>query len=162
MLWGRMRARLQGELLGAMPPPGAPPGALSPIQPRKHHGIPLYSVAITTEVLSINTRRATFDDTRHANDEGGQLLSYHSPCLPSSLSLSVSSTSLQAGLSVRQDRSLRNTETVPPSPLPSCPLVTTLPGNGIVCTQQRCISLSRRLVSPHALWISSVTSLIVQ
>jgi hypothetical protein len=72
MLWGRMRARLQGELLGAMPPPGAPPGALSPIQPRRHHGIPLYSIAITTEVLSINTRRATFDDTRHANDEGGE------------------------------------------------------------------------------------------
>jgi hypothetical protein len=71
MLWGRIRARLQGELLGAMPPPGAPPGALSPVQPRRHQGIPLYSIALTTEVLSINTRKATFDDTRHANDEGG-------------------------------------------------------------------------------------------
>ena len=80
MLWGRIRARLQGELLGAMPPPGAPPGALSPIQPRRHHGIPLYSMALTTEVLSINTRKATFDDTRHANDEGGPsiLLPLHS------------------------------------------------------------------------------------
>lgn len=74
MLWGRIRARLQGELLGAMPPPGAPAGALSPVQPRRHQGIPLYSTAITTEVLSINTRKATFDDIRHANDEGGKYL----------------------------------------------------------------------------------------
>lgn len=39
MLWGRVRARLQGELIGAMPAPGAPPGSFSPIQPRRHQVI---------------------------------------------------------------------------------------------------------------------------
>lgn len=38
-LWGRVRARLQGELMGAMPAPGSPAGALSPICPRSHQVI---------------------------------------------------------------------------------------------------------------------------
>jgi len=70
MLWGRVRARLQGELMGAMPAPGSPPGALSPIQPRTHQGMPVYSATISTEVLSSSTRKATFNDVRHAADEG--------------------------------------------------------------------------------------------
>lgn len=36
MLWDRVRARLQGELMGAMPAPGSPAGALSPLCPRTH------------------------------------------------------------------------------------------------------------------------------
>lgn len=70
ILWERVRARLQGELIGAMAAPGSPPGALSPICPRPHHGIPPYSINISTEVLSNNTRVATYSDVRHARDEG--------------------------------------------------------------------------------------------
>jgi hypothetical protein len=35
-LWSRVRARLQGELMGSMAAPGSPPGALAPVQPRPH------------------------------------------------------------------------------------------------------------------------------
>jgi hypothetical protein len=33
-LWDTIRVRVQGELSGHAPPPRAPPGALSPLQPR--------------------------------------------------------------------------------------------------------------------------------
>ena len=72
-LWKFVRAKLQGELMGAMPPPGAPPGALSPVQPRWHPGMPVYTATITTEVLSSGSRSATFEDMRHARDDGGKL-----------------------------------------------------------------------------------------
>ena len=71
-LWKFVRAKLQGELMGAMPPPGAPPGALSPVQPRWHPGMPVYTATITTEVLSAGSRTATFEDMRHARDDGGK------------------------------------------------------------------------------------------
>lgn len=73
-LWQFVRARLEGELAGAMPPPGAPPGALSPVQPRWHPGMPVYTANITTEILSFGSRHATFEDLRHARDDGGKLL----------------------------------------------------------------------------------------
>jgi hypothetical protein len=55
-LWGCVRAKLEGELIGAAAPPGAPPGALSPIQPRNHIGMPTYTSSISIEVLSSDTR----------------------------------------------------------------------------------------------------------
>ena len=69
-LWDSVRGRLQGELIGALPPPGAPAGALSPVQPRSHLGFYSYSSTLTTEVLSSGTRNATFDENRHARDDG--------------------------------------------------------------------------------------------
>jgi len=69
-LWERVRARLKGELMGSMAAPGSPPGALAPVQPRPHQGMPPYSSVLSTEVLSNHTRHATFNDVRHATDEG--------------------------------------------------------------------------------------------
>lgn len=42
--------RAQAELQGALPPPGAPPGARAPINPRA--SCPVYAAELTTEVLS--------------------------------------------------------------------------------------------------------------
>lgn len=70
ILWEGLGKRLQGELIGAMAPPGSPPGALSPVQPRFHTGMPAYTATLTTEVLSPGTRSATYEDTRHARDDG--------------------------------------------------------------------------------------------
>lgn len=47
-------ARLQAELQGALPPPGAPPGALAPINPRA--SCPVYVADLTTEVLSADSQ----------------------------------------------------------------------------------------------------------
>ena len=69
-LWTTLRARVEGELSGAMPPPGAPAGAMSPVQPRQHHGMPTYTLPIHTEVLRMNTRLASHDERRHAQDDG--------------------------------------------------------------------------------------------
>jgi hypothetical protein len=71
-LWSFVRAKLSGELMGAMPPPGAPPGALSPVQPRWHPGMPVYTANLSTEVMSAGSRSATFEDMRHARDDGGE------------------------------------------------------------------------------------------
>lgn len=71
-LWSFIRAKLSGELMGAMPPPGAPPGALSPVQPRWHPGMPVYTANLSTEVMSAGSRSATFEDMRHARDDGGK------------------------------------------------------------------------------------------
>lgn len=70
MLWEGLGKRLQGELIGAMAPPGAPPGALSPVQPRSHSGYTAYTATLTTEVLSPGTRSANYEDMRHARDDG--------------------------------------------------------------------------------------------
>lgn len=69
-LYGGLRSRLQGELMGALPPPGAPPGALSPVQPRSHLGMLPFTTLLTTEVLSRGTRSASYEDVRHARDDG--------------------------------------------------------------------------------------------
>ena len=69
-LWEGIGKRLQGELIGAMAPPGAPAGALSPVQPRNHIGMPSYATTLTTEVLSPGTRISTYEDMRHARDDG--------------------------------------------------------------------------------------------
>lgn len=69
-LWMTVRARIEGELSGAMPPPGAPAGAMSPVQPRQHNGMPTYTLPIHTEVLRKNTRLASYDERRHAQDDG--------------------------------------------------------------------------------------------
>lgn len=75
-LWSFIRAKLHGELMGIMPPPGAPPGALSPIQPRWHPGMPVYTATISTEVMSAGSRSATYEDMRHARDDGGYYCYY--------------------------------------------------------------------------------------
>jgi hypothetical protein len=68
-LWIATRAKLAGEIDGHMPPPGSPLGALAPVQPRSHFGMPIYSAVLTTEVLKASTREASFSDTRHARDD---------------------------------------------------------------------------------------------
>jgi hypothetical protein len=68
--WEQVRGRLQGELIGARAAPGSPSGALSPLNPRQHQGMPSYTAVITTEVLSNSTRNASFYDIAHARDEG--------------------------------------------------------------------------------------------
>ena len=70
ILWEGLGKRLQGELIGAMAPPGSPAGALSPVQPRNHIGMPPYATTLTTEVLSPGTRSSTYEDMRHARDDG--------------------------------------------------------------------------------------------
>jgi hypothetical protein len=60
-----------GEICGCLPPPGSPPGALSPVQARPYRGMPLHSILLTTEVLSAQTRQAHYEDVRHARDDGG-------------------------------------------------------------------------------------------
>ena len=68
--WGSVRDRLKGELLGARAAPGSPSGALSPLNPRQHQGMPPYTAVITTEILSNSTRNASYYDIAHARDEG--------------------------------------------------------------------------------------------
>ena len=69
-LWDSVRQKLEGEVIGAAAPPGAPPGSLSPIQPRIHSGMAIYTNTLTTEVLSNDTRSAAYEDVRHARDDG--------------------------------------------------------------------------------------------
>jgi len=69
-LWANVRLRLEAELAGALPPPGAPPGALAPLSPRGLTACPPYLTNLATEVLTLETQRASHRDTRHARDEG--------------------------------------------------------------------------------------------
>ena len=55
---------------GALPPPGAPAGACSPIFPRQESATPPYLATITTEVLGLSSKRASHADLSHARDEG--------------------------------------------------------------------------------------------
>ena len=74
-LYSGLRTRLQGELVGQLAPPGSPPGAVSPVQSRIRHGthlgMPLYSIALTTEIRTPGTRSATYEDVRHALTDDG-------------------------------------------------------------------------------------------
>ena len=47
----------QAELQGALPPPGAPPGARAPINPRA--SCPVYAAELTTEVLSAASQQVS-------------------------------------------------------------------------------------------------------
>ena len=67
-LWATVRSRLEAELVGALPPPGAPAGAQAPIKPRKVAAP--WSSVITTEVLSRSSQLASPSDLAHARDEG--------------------------------------------------------------------------------------------
>jgi len=71
-LWDGMRERLRGELVGALPPPGAPLGALSiaPNGPVGQIGCNLFSINIFTEVLSARTRTAKITEFKQATAEG--------------------------------------------------------------------------------------------
>jgi len=69
-LWQNVRMRLEAELSGALPPPGAPPGALAPVSPRGLTACPPYLTTLATEVLTLETQKASHRDTRHARDEG--------------------------------------------------------------------------------------------
>lgn len=53
-------ACLQAELQGALPPPGAPPGARAPINPRA--SCPVYVADLTTEVLSAASQEVRLID----------------------------------------------------------------------------------------------------
>lgn len=57
-------------LPGALPPPGAPVGALSPVCPRQDLAAPPYLSTLTTEVLGKSTKTASYQDLCHARDEG--------------------------------------------------------------------------------------------
>ena len=69
-LWGNSRARLEAELVGALPPPGSPAMAQAPVGPRAIDGpdVP-FGGGLTTEVLS-HSSRASHSDLAHARDEG--------------------------------------------------------------------------------------------
>ena len=67
-LWNQYRARLEAELLGALPPPGAPAMAQAPISPRP--SARPYAGILTTEVLSLSSQVASRQDLAHTRDEG--------------------------------------------------------------------------------------------
>ncbi|CAM9270672.1 unnamed protein product [Ectocarpus sp. 12 AP-2014] len=67
-LWAYVRSRLEAELQGELPPPGAPPGARAPINPRA--ACPVYVAELTTEVLSAASQEASTVDMMHYKDEG--------------------------------------------------------------------------------------------
>ncbi|CAM9150257.1 unnamed protein product [Ascophyllum nodosum] len=67
-LWAYVRSRLEAELQGALPPPGAPPGARAPFNPRAC--CPVYVAEITTEILSADSQEASSADLAHCKDEG--------------------------------------------------------------------------------------------
>lgn len=69
-LWDCVRSKLEGEVIGAAAPPGAPPGSLSPIQPRYHTGMSPFTTTLSVEVLSNETRSAAYEDVRHSRDDG--------------------------------------------------------------------------------------------
>lgn len=78
ILWSNERLRLENEIQGCLPPPGSPPGASSPIQPRATFtNLPLFSRVLTSEVLSYSSKSVDFEDTRHAKDDGGSLLFFY-------------------------------------------------------------------------------------
>ena len=83
-LWLKILDRLQAELRGELPPPGAPRGARAVAPPRQLDappdlastsrnptlGAPPWSAALTTEVLASASLAASRADLAHARDEG--------------------------------------------------------------------------------------------
>ena len=70
-LWDKVLERLEAELSGELPPPGAPRGArAAPADIARLTAAPTWSAALTTEVLSKSSLRASRRDLAHARDEG--------------------------------------------------------------------------------------------